>query len=84
MIVFDKLCRTTWSLRVHRTESVSVTGHVWSATVSSVSSTRSDQKQWNFFVYISLFRVVLLGKMQTGDDSTDRQREWCADVSKVA
>jgi len=27
MVVFDKLCRTTWSSRVYRTESVSVMGH---------------------------------------------------------
>jgi len=27
--VFHKLHRTAWSARVHRTESVSVTGHVW-------------------------------------------------------
>ena len=45
---FDKRCITTWSLRVHRTESVSVMGHTWSA---EVSSTASEQRQWNFFVH---------------------------------
>jgi len=31
--VFHKLCRIAQSSRAHRTESVSVMGHAWSATV---------------------------------------------------
>jgi len=52
MIVCHKLCRTVWPSRVHRTESVSVMGHAWSA---AVCSTGSDQRQQSFFVHISLF-----------------------------
>ena len=33
MVVFRKLCRTAWSSRVHKTESVSVMGHARSAVV---------------------------------------------------
>ena len=49
MIVFHQLCRTTWSLRVHRTESVSV----------MLSSTGSDKKWWNLNVSI-LIRLLLI------------------------
>jgi len=34
MVVFDKLCRTARSLRVYKTESVSVMCHKWSAACS--------------------------------------------------
>ena len=42
MVVFHKLCRTAWSLREQRTESVSVMGHTRSA---AECSTVSDKKQ---------------------------------------
>jgi len=44
MIVFHKLCRTAWSLREHRTESVSVMGHTRSVAVSSTGSTIRNSK----------------------------------------
>ena len=37
MIVFHKLCRTTWSLRGHRTESVSVMVYCCYHTVTSIN-----------------------------------------------
>ena len=48
MVVFRKLCRITWSSRLHTNESVSATGHTLSA---AMSYTGSDQKQQNFFVH---------------------------------
>jgi len=38
-----KLCRTTWSWRVHRTESVSLMGHMWSETARSIGPTRNGK-----------------------------------------
>ena len=50
MVVFHKLCRTAWSSRLHRTESVSVMGHPLLAAVCSIGS---DQRRQSFFVHIS-------------------------------
>ena len=38
MVVFHKLSRIAWSSSVHKTESVSVVGHIWSSAVSSTES----------------------------------------------
>ena len=43
MVVFHKLCRTTRSSRVHRTESVSVMDHARLAAVSSQGQTRYSE-----------------------------------------
>jgi len=42
MIVF-KLCKTAWSLRVHRTESVSVMGHERSTAVHEFHGVGTEQ-----------------------------------------
>jgi len=57
MIVSHTLCRTARSSIVHRTESVSVMGHV---RLAAVCSTRSDQRRRSFFVHISSFWSAVL------------------------
>jgi len=46
MVAFHKLCRTAWSSRGTKTESVSVTGH---ARSEAVISTGWDEKQRTSF-----------------------------------
>jgi len=59
MLVSHMLYRTAQSSKVHRTESVLVMGH---ERTMGVSSTGSDQKQQNIFIFvcISLFYYVAL------------------------
>ena len=78
MIVFHQLWRTAWSSRVHRTESVSLMGHVWSP---AVGSTRSDHRL-TFSLSIlrgsgaRYYKVAM--HCRTKMTSTDRRRHRCA------
>jgi len=77
MRVFHMLYRKA---PVHRTKSVSVTGH---ELIMGVSSKKSDQKQQNIFGRISLFWSVALQGHGTQRNGCDH--DWLIEppVSKV-
>jgi len=74
MTVFHKLCRIEQSSRAHRTDSVSVMGHTWSAEVCSI---KWNQKQGNIVVHISLFLERGTANIQTFSEG------MCCRISQI-